>query len=76
MQTVKLRDAVIEWTGSDTHTGPGRTGQRVGSALWYRVDGGAWVMLPYRSGVRWWEALQLAETLAELQELIDAESCR
>jgi hypothetical protein len=76
MTAVKFRDAVVEWTGSDCHTGPGRTGQRVGSALWFRVDGGEWRRLPFRSAFRLREALELSDTLADFLDLVAAEERR
>lgn len=51
MVTLTYPDGTIEFTASDGYAGPDAPAgsQRVGSALWYRVDGGPWLRSPLRS---------------------------
>lgn len=63
---------IIELTISDSHAGPdGKPGcQRTShNVTWYRVNGGAWGISPFRSQHRTLEAVEISESLHDFQEL-------
>lgn len=74
MRKYELMDGtIIETTISDCYAGPdGKKGcQRVSkNATWYRVNGGAWGISPFRSDLRTLEAIEISESLNDFQELI------
>ena len=66
MRAQRLPDGtLIEATVSDTHTGPGRQGQRLGSGIWYRANGGEWVLSSHRHMHKIMEWVALSENLAD-----------
>ncbi len=60
---------VVEVTSSDTYTGPGKkTGLRVGSGQWYRVNGGPWALSKHRNRHRQTEWLLMCQNLVDFLE--------
>lgn len=59
---------IIDITSSDCHTGPGRTGQRVGSGNWYRINNGQWFLSQHRHMYDLREWIDLSENLADFME--------
>lgn len=59
----------IEVTVSDCHSGPSvKFGQRVGMAIWYRVNGGEWTKTVHRNMQKFLEWVRLSENLADFLE--------
>ncbi len=75
MRSYTLPDGtVIEITHSDSYSGPGVTyGQRVGSAWWYRVNGGEWKITSneFRHLHKLHEWIFLCENLTDFIEMND-----
>ena len=63
--------SVVDIAVSDTHSGPGRSGQRVGTGIWYRIDSGEWARIDYRTTHRLVDALAASESANDLLEYAD-----
>jgi hypothetical protein len=60
----------IDYAGSSSNLPPGRVGMHVGTAMWFRINGGEWSRfgLLSRSHWRFREWLEMCENLADFLE--------
>jgi hypothetical protein len=66
MRNFALPDSTqITVTVSDSRTGPERTGQRVGIAIWYKIGNGEWSMSNFRTLHRFYDWLEICESVAD-----------